>query len=152
MRFRGTWWYLFTDLLPVTTSEDKRYYYYCINDIILFWHIKLFQKKFSRYNVRRRRCHPTALFGKVVHWIVKAWITNQISISLCDITAQPYLSGGLDKAPLQISWWYAVTSNIEYRRTSNIRRTPSDNQIVDHSDVVGASPVGAAPTTSSFST
>ena len=26
------------------------------------------------------------------------------------------------------------------------------NEIVDHSDVVGASPVGAAPTTSSFST
>ena len=26
------------------------------------------------------------------------------------------------------------------------------NKIVDHSDVVGASPVGAAPTTSSFST
>ena len=28
----------------------------------------------------------------------------------------------------------------------------SGNNIVDHSDVVGASPVGAAPTTSSFST
>ena len=26
------------------------------------------------------------------------------------------------------------------------------NKIIDHSDVVGASPVGAAPTTSSFST
>ena len=34
----------------------------------------------------------------------------------------------------------------------NIRRTLVVNQIVDHSDVVGASPVGAAPTTSSFST
>ena len=34
---------------------------------------------------------------------------------------------------------------------SNIRRTLG-NKIVDHSDVVGASPVGAAPTTSSFST
>ena len=38
------------------------------------------------------------------------------------------------------------------RRVSNIRRTLEDNQIVDHSDVVGASPIGAAPTTSSFST
>ena len=36
--------------------------------------------------------------------------------------------------------------------TSNIRRTLAGNKIVDHSDVVGASPVGAAPTTSSFST
>ena len=40
----------------------------------------------------------------------------------------------------------------EYRKTSNIRRTLVGNKIVDHSDVVGASPVGAAPTTSSFST
>ena len=38
---------------------------------------------------------------------------------------------------------------IEYRQISNIRRTFVGNQIVDHSDVVGASPVGAAPTTSS---
>ena len=34
---------------------------------------------------------------------------------------------------------------------SNIRHTLG-NEIVDHSDVVGASPVGAGPTTSSFST
>ena len=39
-----------------------------------------------------------------------------------------------------------------YRIVSNISRTLVDNKIVDHSDVVGASPVGAAPTTSSFST
>ena len=39
-----------------------------------------------------------------------------------------------------------------YRQVSNIRRTLVGNGIVDHSDVVGASPVGAAPTTSSFST
>ena len=37
-----------------------------------------------------------------------------------------------------------------YRKVSNIRRTLVGNKIVDHSDVVGASPVGAAPTTSSF--
>ena len=39
-----------------------------------------------------------------------------------------------------------------YHQVSNIRRTLVVNLIVDHSDVVGASPVGAAPTTSSFST
>ena len=39
-----------------------------------------------------------------------------------------------------------------YRQISNISRTLVGNKIVDHSDVVGASPVGAAPTTSSFST
>ena len=40
----------------------------------------------------------------------------------------------------------------DYRKTSNIIRTLVGNKIVDNSDVVGASPVGAAPTTSSFST
>ena len=39
-----------------------------------------------------------------------------------------------------------------YRQVSNIRRTLIGNEIVDKSDVVGASPVGAAPTTSSLST
>ena len=39
-----------------------------------------------------------------------------------------------------------------YRQDSNIIRTLVGNKIVDHSNVVGASPVGAAPTTSSFST
>ena len=46
-------------------------------------------------------------------------------------------------------------SNFEftkYRKVSNISHTLVGNKIVDHSDVVGASPVGAAPTTSSFST
>ena len=38
-----------------------------------------------------------------------------------------------------------------YRKISRYKRTLG-NKIVDHSDVVGASPVGAAPTTSSFST
>ena len=35
-----------------------------------------------------------------------------------------------------------------YRQTFNIRRTFVGNKIVDHSDVVVASPIGAAPTTS----
>ena len=39
-----------------------------------------------------------------------------------------------------------------YRQVSNISRTLVGNKIVDHSDVVEASPVGGAPTTSSFST
>ena len=39
-----------------------------------------------------------------------------------------------------------------YRKVSNISRTSLGNKIVDHSDVVRALPVGAAPTTTSFST
>ena len=41
---------------------------------------------------------------------------------------------------------------MKYRQVSSIRRTLLGENIVDHSDVVGASPVGAAPTTSSFLT
>ena len=39
-----------------------------------------------------------------------------------------------------------------YCQTSIISYTLVGNNIVDHSDVVGASPVGAAPATSSFLT
>ena len=58
-------------------------------------------------------------------------------------------------------WESFVLSHVEpdllalstiYRKTSNISRTFVGNKIVDNSDVVGPSPVGAAPTTSSLST
>ena len=39
---------------------------------------------------------------------------------------------------------------VNYHQTSNISHALIGNKIVDHSDVVGASPVGAAPTASSF--
>ena len=41
---------------------------------------------------------------------------------------------------------------MKYIQTSNISRILVGNKIVDHSDVIGASPVGIAPSTSSFST
>ena len=48
---------------------------------------------------------------------------------------------------------YYRARNVEHscRQVSNMRCTLVGNWIVDHSDVVGATPVGAAPTTSSFS-
>ena len=39
----------------------------------------------------------------------------------------------------------------DYHQVSYIRSTWVGNEIVDHLDVVGASPVGTAPTKSSFS-
>ena len=48
--------------------------------------------------------------------------------------------------------WRAKEQTPRYHKTSNISRTLIGNKIVDNSDVVGASPIGAAPTTSSFST
>ena len=47
--------------------------------------------------------------------------------------------------------WYQTKKKI-YRKISNISLTLVGNKDVDHSDAVVASPVGAAPTTSSFST
>ena len=38
-----------------------------------------------------------------------------------------------------------------YCQTSSVRCTLVGNKIADHSDVVGALPIGTAPTTSSFS-
>ena len=53
---------------------------------------------------------------------------------------------------IQRTLWERYLLQTRYRKTSNIRRTLVGNKIVDQSDVVGASPVGAAPTTPSFLT
>ena len=42
--------------------------------------------------------------------------------------------------------------NLNCHQNSNDNNALVGNEIVDHSDVAGASPVGAAPTSSSFST
>ena len=56
---------------------------------------------------------------------------------------------------MQVTKWSPglLTNYIHmYCQTSNISNTLVGNKIVDHSDIVGASPVGAAPTSSSFLT
>ena len=53
---------------------------------------------------------------------------------------------------LRRNFRYIDSNVLPYRKTSNISRTLVGNKVVDNSDVIGASPVGAAPTTSSFST
>ena len=45
-----------------------------------------------------------------------------------------------------------LTDNLIYRQTSNISRILVGNNIVGHSGVVGASPVGTDPTTSALLT
>ena len=49
---------------------------------------------------------------------------------------------------------YHNTNNLikSYRQVSNVSHTLVGNNIVNHSDVVGTSFVGAAPTTASVST
>ena len=51
---------------------------------------------------------------------------------------------------LQIKYTSLVTINENYHRTCNISCNLFGNKFFDYSDVFGASPVGAAPTTSSF--
>ena len=65
---------------------------------------------------------------------VKLWVSSR------DLT-MIWLDSNLQK----------FTTDMNYCQTSNIRHALG-NTVVDHSDVVGASPVGAAPTTSSFLT
>ena len=81
--------------------------------------------------------HSTGIFLNLAHTIV----TATILIHNC---LQIFKSLMLHSA--------AAIPHYKYRQISNIRRTLVGNKIVDHSDIVGASPVGAAPTTSSFLT
>ena len=86
-----------------------------------------------------------------INFKVKAWISNSpnlVSVSCCLKYHQERCSRGgqLDD---ELTWCWTQHN---YHQTSNRSRTLVRNKIVDHLDVVGASPVGAAPTTSSFST
>ena len=66
-----------------------------------------------------------------------------------------YLCLGMDSnsSHTLLGMWKLIHAEIKsYHQTYNISRTLVSNTIVALSDAVGASPVGAAPTTSSFST
>ena len=57
----------------------------------------------------------------------------------------------LDIVSRQTGWKFSHQCH-KYHQIYNISLTLVGNKIADHSDVVGASPVGAATTTSSFLT
>ena len=77
-----------------------------------------------------------------MHFILWCFI-EAILTGTCLATSSP---------PFSLTRFKLNKDFVIYRQVSYIRRTLEDNEIVYHSDVVGASPVGAAPTTSSFST
>ena len=54
--------------------------------------------------------------------------------------------------PLESFAWESCRDIWRYRQGSNMRGTLMGNTLIDHSDVVGATSVGAAPATSPFST
>ena len=90
------------------------------------------------------------------HFSVEKWYDMQINIyfSLKYQISYPQLIvlKNINRLPSDIHKTCAFMTKRIYRRVSNISSTLVGNKIVDHSDVVGASPVGAVPTTSSFST
>ena len=73
----------------------------------------------------------------LVYWRIYA------SLGLNELTS--YERGGVNRWQLDL-----LVHRICPIATSNISRTLVCNKTVDHSDVVGPPPVGAAPTTSSF--
>ena len=101
-------------------------------------------------------------FGQNVRYLGQR-ISNLIS-QLCEIHKQFRLSTytyGLQNEIITQKYYFQPLSSFiitwfphvfHYHKISNISRTLMHYLIVDHSDVVGASPVGAAPNTSSFST
>ena len=99
--------------------------------------IELHQYEFSvKFELGLKKPKKTTAVGPEL-WLVQCW-PIQIK-KFCHINC---LSALFPKGQLKIQNFHCT-----YRKTSNIRCTLIGNKIVDHSDVVGA-----APTTSSFST
>ena len=103
----------------------------------------------------------TKLYGQVFqnkcgHWAIPRYLIHVPSIEL----QEKKDSAGKEKASIDDSAFEALEKDFQevsslhslFRQTSNIRRMSVGNETVDHSDADGASPGGAAPTTSSFST
>ena len=73
--------------------------------------------------------------------IVQCWCISLKSVGVCHLSLSQIYLKFISQGPVD-----------HYRQTFNARRTLVCNKIVDHTDVDGASPFGAAPTTSLFST
>ena len=73
-------------------------------------------------------------------------------LPVCEPLNAPSLKRNIKYTRSVFTVTYRRLLKLTYRQVSNIRRPLAGYKIVDHSDVVGASHVGAAPTTSSFST
>ena len=101
--------------------------------------------------------HRAGYFSNLVcDWPSTVW-ANYFSNLACDWLSSLSFLRARNRKRTQIHDTTSVTrpqlvNQSMYRQVSNISRTLEGNKIVDHSDVVGATPVGAAPSTSSFST
>ena len=111
-----------------------------------------------RENGRPQQRWLVGLWPRLPHWGHRLFQQSMLGSSshLADMRALSGASREYETVYRGQGWGILTSengSNISiYRKTSNIIRTLPGNKFVGHSDVVGASPVRAAPTTSSFST
>ena len=82
--------------------------------------------------------------------LIPSWISNHMPSKVWDEITFPFSNFNTTDVRELISNF--IPHFIRYRKTSNMIHTLVGNKTVDQSDIVGASLVGAAPTTSSFST
>ena len=164
-------WYLVDMVVSILLAWQQRHDFYG-NDDVIKW------KHFPRYwpfvwgihrspvnSPHRGQWRGALMFSLICVWI-NSWINNREAGELrryrahSDVIVINFWWAGSRFLHLSTSLCGLCSTNScdtmvttdNYRQVSNIRRTLVGNKIVDHSDVVGASPVGAAPTTSSFST
>ena len=91
--------------------------------------------------------YGTAASAEYLSWIHTYSFTDYNFTTLVPVNGELHSNNMSGQWYTQLHWY-----KTPYCQTSNIRCTLVGNEIVDPSDVVGAAPVGAAPTTSSFST
>ena len=95
--------------------------------------------------------HPRFGEAELIFSLLLTWMIcrTKLTVSSCQWCKKPWASCDVtvmhNRNP-------HLSTTMNYRKIFNIRRTLVGNVIVDHSDVVGASPVGAAPITSSLLT
>ena len=78
------------------------------------------------------------------NWNIDILVVEDVLNVGCIDAVQVFLGTSWDEKFIMVTVLYM------YLQISNIRHILTGNKNVDHSDVVGAWPVGAAPTTSSF--
>ena len=101
--------------------------------------LKIVMVIFTEVKIQPITIHSGQNWPQIAEFLKQATNESVLKLLLCSLRSN-FL--------MRRMWYWNHTT----RQTSNIRCTSVGNIIVDLSDVVGASPVGAAPTTSSFST
>ena len=122
---------------------------------LLSWRLRWKNSRVAGY-LRRHDAHvksPYAL-ARIRYGLVHVLDNDIVEALECDLEMGFFGCWSWRSQPInkRVGQQGKVLTYRTYRQVSNIRRILVGNEIVDHSDVVGASPVGAAPTTSSFST